>query len=723
MATSSRYTKGKSSAGRRKRSILEVAPGSTIDIRAWSLFVREKMWLVVVLVASCLGAAVLYMQKAPVIYRAQSTVDVLPEAVNFLGADAKNPNPGAQASMEAVKTVESGLRAPMLLVRVARKAGLLDKHPEFKAAAAKHGGTLPESKVADLMAARTDVRQQRASRTIDIFVEDPSPEVAAQLSGLIVTEYIANRDEMSGDTAGSAAAKLLLERDRIQGELRDLEQRLLKFRQDNASTDLDQKDSMLRERLAELEKQVSEARTRMIQLETDIPRLARFTKLDADRLLEIESISRHPQVFEVTKQLINAESAFSELRQRYLERHPRYIAAQRQVEQLRADQERVARRAAGAISSSAESARAAFARYEDELAKAKREAVQLSEVAIPYNQLRDQVETKQQTLKKLQERIDQLQIMPSTSARNIQIQSLALIPDRSQPYKPNKAQILVLGLVAGLGFSAILLFLLKALDSSVISVDQAESQFGLPVFAPVPEAKGPQAKSQLVIADYPASREAEAFRCLRTAVSLSNLDNTQKVVLFTSACPSEGKSYCSSNFAASLAQQGLRTLIIDADLRRPALGRVFPGKEESLGISDFLSSRATFDDCWHVTGVGKLYYMPAGMRNESPAELLTGDTVSKILKEAARKFDRVVIDSAPVNAVSDTLVLATHADSVIFVIHARKTPARAVKRALQQLDAADGLPAGLVLNRLPLSGAKYFYYDEGSYTSEGVYGT
>jgi Mrp family chromosome partitioning ATPase len=120
--------------------------------------------------------------------------------------------------------------------------------------------------------------------------------------------------------------------------------------------------------------------------------------------------------------------------------------------------------------------------------------------------------------------------------------------------------------------------------------------------------------------------------------------------------------------------------------------------------------------------VGKLYYMPAGARNSNPAELLTPDTVARILKEAARKFDRVVIDSAPVNAVSDTLILAEHADSVVFVVRARKTPIRAVKRALQQLDAANGLPVGLVLNRLPATGAKYYYYDEGSYGSKGVYG-
>jgi capsular exopolysaccharide synthesis family protein len=439
-----------------------------------------------------------------------------------------------------------------------------------------------------------------------------------------------------------------------------------------------------------------------------------------DQLLGLESISKQSDVEEAQKKIITAEAEFASVKKVYLENHPKYKRAESTLKDYKESLEKAVRKAATMFTNSFEKAKATEEALEVAVREQKEAAVKLSEIAIPFRSFSATVDDTRKSLSDLNARIAQLRITSKVAARNVLISMLPVIPD--QPSKPNPVKILALALAAGIGLAGALVVGLKAFDNTILSIDQAETDLGLPVLAAVPQAKGKASKTQLVISDLPASREAEAFRCLRTSVSLANSDGSQKVILFTSAVPAEGKSYCSSNYAAALAQQGLRTLLIDCDLRRPALGRVFPSKKESNGITDFLTGKSKFDECWHVTEVSKLYFMPAGTKNGNPAELLSGEVVAKILKEAARKFDRVIIDSAPVNAVSDTLLLAEHVDAVVFVVRARSTPVRATVRALQQLQQANGTPYGIVLNRLPTRGANYYYYDEGSYHSKGVYG-
>ena len=156
----------------------------------------------------------------------------------------------------------------------------------------------------------------------------------------------------------------------------------------------------------------------------------------------------------------------------------------------------------------------------------------------------------------------------------------------------------------------------------------------------------------------PASYEAEAFRSLRTALSFLGRGKERKTVLFTSANPAEGKSYCSFNYAVALAHTGLRTLLIDADLRRPNLSRVVLGDPRAQGLTDSMARGVNILDCCIETGIENLFILPAGERVSKPAELLASCDFASVLKEVESHFDRIVLDSAPVNAVSDTQLIA-----------------------------------------------------------------
>ena len=278
----------------------------------------------------------------------------------------------------------------------------------------------------------------------------------------------------------------------------------------------------------------------------------------------------------------------------------------------------------------------------------------------------------------------------------------------------------------GLATSVGLVWLLLQLDNSIKSVDHAERAFGLPVLGAIPKNKlVTDGKGRLFITDDPQSLCAEAFRSLRASLGLLGRDEDRKVVLFTSAVPSEGKSFTGANYAVAHAQQGKKTLIIDLDLRKPSLSETFGLASNMIGATDVMLGREAFEKAVQTTRFENLFLMTAGKMVPNPAELLAGPWAKQLIEEATKRYDKVVLDNAPVNAVSDTLLICKEAQTICLVMHARRTPIRAVSRALEMLRRAGGKPSGVVLNFLPGSaGAGYYYYYSGDkyYGSKGVYG-
>jgi Mrp family chromosome partitioning ATPase len=302
-------------------------------------------------------------------------------------------------------------------------------------------------------------------------------------------------------------------------------------------------------------------------------------------------------------------------------------------------------------------------------------------------------------------------------------------------------------LAAGLAF----VFGSDALDRSVKTVDQAEATLGLPVLAAIPETKGTETKADKktgkgdatkyrLVDEEPGGPIAESFRNLRAALSLLGPEAERKVFLFTSALPNEGKSFTSVNYALSLAQQGHRVLLVDGDLRRPSIHKVFKKVledkyNEAPGLVDYLVGSVPLKDAVRLVATvetesvgaarfregkpirpGQLYILAGGQRAPNPAELLSDNCFRGLTNEARTMFDRIVIDSAPILAVSDTLLMVPHVQTTCIVLRAAKTPRNAVNRALTLLAATQVRPAGLVLNRLPRRrGAGYYYY----YASHG----
>jgi succinoglycan biosynthesis transport protein ExoP len=257
------------------------------------------------------------------------------------------------------------------------------------------------------------------------------------------------------------------------------------------------------------------------------------------------------------------------------------------------------------------------------------------------------------------------------------------------------------------------------MDQSIKSVEQAEQVLQLPVLAAIPAAEpdGLEVKNRLIMKGSSNSSCSESFRSLRVNIESMNRSKSSKVVVFTSSMPSEGKTFTSINYAASLAQQGHKTLLIDMDLRKPAVAKDF-GIEMSkyVGLTEIITSDEKleqFPEFPVYQAAEGLSVLHGGPLIDNPAERLSSYAIERIVEKAREHFDRVVIDSAPLGPVGDTLTVARLADMVCLVVRSDKTPSKVILRIIDTLHRHGHTPAGIVLNFMKVKtgyGSYYYYY-------------
>jgi capsular exopolysaccharide synthesis family protein len=345
-----------------------------------------------------------------------------------------------------------------------------------------------------------------------------------------------------------------------------------------------------------------------------------------------------------------------------------------------------------------------------EVAKAQGVAVQSSGDNSDYTALKSDVDSDRAQL----ESMEKEQKATEVSA-HVEIPGIAIAEEASRPYvpiSPSKRKSVAIGgfagLLCGLGYILALYFI----DGSIRTVSQAESTLGVPVIAAIPIQADTAGRSVLPTYSDPQSFVAESFRGLRASLILHDRQNPVKTVLVVSAIPGEGKSFCAGNLAVAFAQAGLKTLLIDADLRLPTLHTYFnlPANVESNGFQDVLSGRSTLEAAVVASPIPTLSLLLTTSASDSPAEVLSGVDLPNLLAQAAQKYDRIVIDSAPLNAVSDTMLIMQHVNGILLVVRAGQTPASESKAALQKVTSNGMKPMGLILNYLAAHTLKSYAY-------------
>ena len=327
----------------------------------------------------------------------------------------------------------------------------------------------------------------------------------------------------------------------------------------------------------------------------------------------------------------------------------------------------------------------------------------------------------EQQLQALQGRIVTLQQTYATLlgfSSNSGANLLTVADPAATPLDPASPRVLLNTIIAalvGLLIALGLVYLLEYLDDTVKSPDDVEAVAGLPTLGTITKMRGGKERSEiyrLATLLYPRAPVAEAYRSLRTNVEFAAVDAPLRTLLVTSSIPGEGKTTTAANLAVAFAQAGRRTILLDADFRKPGIHRIFD-LPNANGLSSLLRSDATgLDEVTQSTEQENLRVITTGPLPPNPAELLGSQRMRTILGRLAEASDLVVVDSPPLQAVTDAALLASITDGTLFVIDAGRTRRGAIRRGREALAQAGARVLGVTLNRLPeRSGGGYYYYD------------
>jgi len=307
------------------------------------------------------------------------------------------------------------------------------------------------------------------------------------------------------------------------------------------------------------------------------------------------------------------------------------------------------------------------------------------------------------------------------------ISDIAAIPEF--PVKPKKTLLVLLGFLLSMAAASTLFFLLESMKETVRGIADVEKKLGIPVFGIVPVIRGGlfgKKSIPLVPGDFDDKRGAfeEAIRTIRTSATVAELDQHNQVIMVTSSVPGEGKSTVASNLAYSMSKLE-NTVLIEADMRRPGLGRALGLRSD--GLSELLAGEAYLEDCLRSNAMGQLDIIPAGRIPETHLELLASPEFAELISLLRARYDRIIIDLAPVQAVSDAIVVGKYADSAIYVVKADGTPMPVVQRGVDRLREKGINVTGAVISQVDLSkissyGGDYYYqgyYDYYGYGESG----
>lgn len=705
--------------------------------RNWRLFVA-KSWVAALSTAILLGLGYAYLRRAPVLYSSTASIEVeqdQPDILKLQMVQIKDFQ-----ALDYLQTVAQVLTSRPLLERVADTNHLWTDarflsvsnspltHLWTNSLIVSVSNSPPtRAQVLGRLSQMVKVKLRRGTRLIDVSVTHCVPELTERIANSIVTEYINESAERVDTTMRIANKSLSKEAERLRKKLEESENALQVYKEQSKGSSLDDRQNTVVAKLKELSTKATEAKALRIKTETEYNQALNLgTNMEA--LLNLPAVVKDPNVISLQAGLNKAENDFAALCQRYRAKHPKYIQAVSQIAELRADITNAVRNAVQTLKASLESASTSEAALDQAMQTQEAAALELSKLAIQYSVLAREVESDRALYDAVLKGMKEASITKETQQTGvIRVVQPAYTPEL--PVSPKKLVIMAMSGMGGLMLGVLVIMALGLTTTSIKTVDEAETLLGLPVLAVVPQMrKVKKSHRALVLVNSPRSEGAEAFRTLRTSLSTPGDTQDNKVFLFVSALPAEGKTFCSINYAASLAQLGLKTLLIDADLRSPSVESSLLGKDsDQPGITDYLTGQKKLHEVGRPTKLDNLFFISGGTTAASPAELLAKDGLEALIKDALQHYDRVVLDSAPINAVSDTLLMLKSVQTVCLIVRAARTSRRHVLRCVHLLLGAKAPLSGAVLSRTPRhrglsSGAYYDYHYHGKYGKEGVYG-
>jgi capsular exopolysaccharide synthesis family protein len=709
-----------------------------IDLRLyWAIFQKHKWRIIRLTLLVGLLAALVSYSLTPV-YRSTAALLIESGPTKIVSIEEVYGLTGA--NREYFQTQLEILKSRSIAERVVDQLQLL-KHPEYDPTLERPGFLglnwnwrewLPVSwqpakkepspkqlrdSVVNAFLGHLEITLLRNSQLVNISFESADPELAAKVPNTLAEVYIESDLEARLQMTQKASGWLTERLAGLRQNLEKSEKTLQDYLEKHELVDISGVKTVAAAQIGEITKSLNDAQAKLSQANSAY-RQVQGTR--ADNYESAPAVLSHPLVQTLKATELELERRVAELARQYGEKHPRMVAAQTELESARANTARQVRLVVDGIRKEYEAASSTVATLQASLRQAEGKVQNIGGKEYELEVLKRDVESNRQLYEMFMTRFKETDVSQTDQSTIGRVVDPAVV--MGKPAKPKKSLMVAIALVLGFMLSTLLAFLLEHLDNTLKTSEDVEQKLGLTLLGILPALKlgrKDHHKPQRMFLEDEKSLFAESIRTIRTGIMLSGLDNPHKVLVVTSSVPGEGKTTFAVNQAFALGQMK-KTLLLDADMRRPTVHKVFGFTAQLPGLSELAVGSKSLAECIHPLEEAKIDILPSGIIPPNPLELLSSRRFREILALLEEQYEQIVIDGPPTHAVSDALILSSHASAVVYVVKADHTPYQVAQAGLKRLRQVNAPLLGVVLNQLNLDKmpkyyGKYAYYQQAYY--------
>jgi polysaccharide biosynthesis transport protein len=682
--------------------------GGAFDLWTFVATARRYWWLIAVgAVGGILAGAVLAHFSDPVfIATGEIRVERRETSARLSLSGIPTAFEGA-TTPEDLKTIERSFASPSLLQKIAGR--IHSGEITDISFAGQPAAQMTADAIAGALVGGCLVALIPDTRLIQVSFTDTDPAMAQRIANIIIDDGIRNEQEQRVTATESSIRHLRDEVKKFEENLRDSEEKLNTYTRTLGNVSIDSDINLVANQLRDLTTRLTAVTAERLRLESEYSQVK--TRIgDTDKLMEIDSIKKLPTIVTLGNQIADSQSKIDKLALRYRENSPFIVQARSELAALQQALEQEILNAPRAIEAAMLVARESEANLMREQQIQEERVIQVRDLSVPSRVLQRQIDADrlayEAAMKRLTEELSYARNQPVF----LHVVNWA---GYGNPSGSGLLKLLGVALFAGtmLGFGGV--FLIMQLDTSIRSPEEAGHLLGLPVLTSVPEdgtdreenapaARGPGGFFRHCPAlDDTYSPAAEAFRGLRAALRSHYEEETGHAILLAGSIEGEGATFCALNLAVVFAQAGQRTLLVDANLREPAIEEYVFETRKRTGLSEYLAHEADFAPIIHASPLPLLDIVPAGAPTPFPAESLSRERFARLLAAARPYYDKIVVDSAPLATFSDTLGFARLIPFLCLVVGIGHTPRKTAKQTIERLTHAGARVTGLVVNSSP----------------------
>ena len=682
--------------------------GPQRNFKDYIFLIRERIWYLIIVFFIIFLGSILYTFNKTKLYTAYATIELLRDDPTVMNS-ASNLEQNEIRSSEDLNTHISRLESVSIIQGVEKRF----QEDELAQFMAPYKGTFSFSgplTAFEILSINRKIIPRRMSLMVNIAYTHPNPIMAAKIANLFGDEYINTILSQNIDASMKAVEDLRKRAEQKKNRVEELELKLAEYRELKKAVSLDKQENIAAEQLASLNEIKTTAKMNLDQAEIRWNLTQDYQK-QGKELWELPFISEQIRVATLIEQISAIRIAISTKSKRYREKHPEMRSLLQQLQESQSELEYAVQNAVDNISGYFAESRDNFKQASKRLLEKEREMIELSKTRVEFNSLIRDLEVEQMTYQKLTALMAEEKIQVNIKNANARIIDKAFPPREDRPSSPNVFLNLAGGFFGGMIFGLGLVFAVALLDDKVKSVYDIEASLGLPILGIIPKVKKLDSVSKSHIVNSTTNRHVtENFRSMLSYLKINDQTKNSNVFLLTSTVPSEGKSFISSNLALSFASNGEKVLLLDGDLRLPNVAKSLQLENES-GVLDYIQGEGTFDSYIVKEVYPNLDVLPSGGKAKNPTAILNDNKFESMLLQLRDRYDKIIIDSPPLAAVSDSLNIVPLVDAVIYVIKYDSVKKSLANSCIRRLWESKTPLLGAVLNNVSL-GLSHYYYSQ-----------